>query len=56
MLAFAGAYTVISTDQISIINLARKCSLFNNEESWIKRETGLFHVSVGVVNNGAEVC
>ena len=55
-LDFVEAYiTVISTDDKSIINHARKSSLFSNKEAWVKRESGLFHILIGSYD-GAEVC
>lgn len=37
-LDFVEAYTVISTDEKSIINHAKKSSLFSNEEAWVKEK------------------
>lgn len=46
-LDFAEVYNFISTDNKSTIHTARKSSLFSNEGTWVKRESGLFNVSMG---------
>ena len=38
-----------------IINNARKSLLFNKQQTWIKKESGLFNVTMGA-QDGAEVC
>ena len=54
-LDFAEKYTkVISEDKV-IIKHARKSLLFNKQQIWIKKESGLFDVMMGAYD-GAEVC
>ena len=38
-----------------IINHVRKSLLFNKQQNWIKKESGLFDVTMGAYD-GAEVC
>ena len=54
-LKFAESYTNISDEDKRIINHSRKSLLFNNQQAWIKKESGLFDVTIGAYD-GAEVC
>ena len=54
-LTFAEAYTHLSDDDKAIIHHARKSFLFNDQQTWVKRESGLSDVTMGAYN-GAEVC
>ena len=54
-LTFAEAHTHISDDDKAIIYHARKSLLFNDQQTWIKRDSGLFDVTMGAYD-GAEVC
>ena len=54
-LTFAEAHTHLSDDDKAIIHHARKSSLFNDQRTWIKRDSGLFHVTMGAYDE-AEVC
>ena len=40
---------------LSIINHARKSLLFNGDETWVKKESNLFYVTMGAFD-GAEIC
>ena len=54
-LDFAKTHTKITKKDIDIIMHARKSLLFNEEHVWIKRDGGLFDVTMGAYD-GAEVC
>ena len=54
-LNFASEYIYISKCDIDVINHARKSLLFDVSYTWIKKEGGLFDVSMGAYN-GAEMC
>ena len=54
-LTFAEARTLLSDDHKAIIHHARKSLLFNNQQTWIKRDSGLFDVAMGA-DDGVEVC
>ena len=54
-LTFAEAHTHLSDDDKAIIHHARKSLLFNNQQTWIKRDSELFYVTMGAYD-GAEVC
>ena len=48
-------YIYISKCDIDVINHARKSLLFDGSNTWIKKQGGLFDVSMGAYD-GAEVC
>ena len=52
---FAEAHTLLSDDDKAIIHHAKKSLLFNDQQTWIKRDSGLFDVTMGAYD-GAEVC
>ena len=52
---FANSRINIPENDEKIINHARKSLLFNKQQIWIKKESGLFHVITGAYD-GAEVC
>ena len=52
---FAEQHTEISENNKTIIFHARKSLLFNGQNVWIKKEGGVFDVTMGAFN-GAEVC
>ena len=54
-LDFANSYINIPENDKKIINHARKSLLFNKQQTWIKKESGLFDVTMGAYD-GAEVC
>ena len=54
-LDFASSYINISENDKKIINNARKSLLFNKQQTWIKKESGLFDVKMAAYD-GAEVC
>ena len=54
-LNFASEYIYISKFDIDVINHARKSLLFDGSSTWIKKQGGLFDVSMGAYD-GAEVC
>ena len=54
-LDFAEKHIKISTEDKAIIKHARKSLLFNKQQTWIKKESGLFDVTMGAYD-GAEVC
>ena len=54
-LDFAKSFINIPENDKVIINHARKSLLFNNSQTWIKKESGLFDVAMGAYD-GAEVC
>ena len=43
---FAEAYTLLSDNDKAIIHHARKSLLFNDQQTWIKRDNGLFDVTM----------
>ena len=53
-IGFAQSYFDIRTSDIEIIFHARKSLLFDNGETWMKKE-GLFDVTMGAYD-GAEIC
>ena len=53
-LNFAGEYIYISKCNIDVINQVRKSLLFDGTNTWIKKQGGLFDVSIGAYD-GAEV-
>ena len=54
-LDFAEKHIKISTEDKAIIKHARKSLLFNKQQTWIKKESGLFDATMGAYD-GAEVC
>ena len=54
-LAFVEAHIHLSDDDKAIIQHARKSLLFNDQQTWIKRDSGPFDVTMKA-NDGAEVC
>ena len=54
-LNFACEYISISKCDIDVINHARKSLLFDGSNTWIKKQGGLFDVSMGAYD-GAEMC
>ena len=54
-LDFANSYINIPENGKTIINHARKPLLFIKQQTWIKRESGLFDVIMGAYDGG-EVC
>ena len=54
-LKLAESFTDISDEDECIINHSRKSLLFNNQQAWIKKESGFFDVTMGACD-GAEVC
>ena len=54
-LDFANSYTNIPENDKKIVNHARKSLLLNKQQTWIKKESGLFDVTMGAYA-GAEVC
>ena len=54
-LTFAKAHTHHSDDDTAIIYHARESLLFNDQQTWIKRDSGLFDVTIGPYD-GVEVC
>ena len=46
-LTSAKAHTHLSDDDKAIIHHARKSLLFNDQQTWIKRDSGLFDVTMG---------
>ena len=52
---FANSYINIPKNDKKIINHARKSLLFNKQQTWIKKESGLFDITMGAYD-GAEVC
>ena len=55
VLDFANSHINIPENEKKIINHARKTLLFNKQQAWIKKESGLFDVTMGTYD-GAEVC
>ena len=54
-LSFPEAHTILSDNDKAIIHYARKSLLSNDQQIWIKRDSGQFDVTIGVYN-GVEVC
>ena len=54
-LKFTDSYTFISDEDKRIINHTRKSLIFKNQQVWIKKESGLFDVTMGAYD-GVEVC
>ena len=54
-LNFSEAHTHLSDDGKAIIHHARKSLLFNDQQTWIKRDSGLFDITLGAYD-GVEVC
>ena len=54
-LNFAKAHTTIGIKEMETIFHARKSLIFDNNGTWIKKEGGLFDVTMGAYD-GAEVC
>ena len=54
-LEFAISITDIDEETIKIIHHARKSVLFTNEQTWVKKESNLFDVTMGSFD-GAEIC
>ena len=54
-LDFAEKYIKVTSEDKAIIKHARKSLLFNKQQIWIKKESGLFDVTMGAYD-GAEVC
>ena len=54
-LHFAKAHTTIGIKEMEIIFHARKSVIFDNNGTWIKKEGGLFDVTMGAYD-GAEMC
>ena len=54
-LDFAEKYTKVSSENKAIIKHSRKSMLFNKQQTSIKKESGLFDVTMGAYD-GVEVC
>ena len=54
-LDFTNSYINIPENDKKIINHARKSLLFKKQQTWSKKESGLFDVTMGAYD-GAEVC
>ena len=54
-LDFTKKYIKVTSEDQAIIKNARKSLLFNKQQIWIKKESGLFNVQMGAYD-GAEVC
>ena len=54
-LTFAEAHTLLSDEDKAITQHARKSLLFNDQQTWIMRDSGLFDVTM-IAFDGAEVC
>ena len=54
-LDFAEKYIKVSSASRVIIKHARKYLLFNKQQAWVKKESGLFDVTMSAYD-GAEVC
>ena len=52
---FAEVCTLLSDDDKAIIHHTTKSLLLNDQQTWIKRDSGLFDVTMGAYD-GAEVC
>ena len=55
VLDFASSYIDIPENDKKITNHARKSLLFNKQQTWIEKESGLFDVTMGAYD-GAQVC
>ena len=54
-LRFAQEYIDITSKDTEIIYYARKSLLFDEKDTWMKNQSALFYVTMGVYD-GAEVC
>ena len=54
-LRFAQEYIDITSKDTEIIYHVRKSLLFDEKDAWIKKQSGLFDVTMGAYD-GAEVC
>ena len=54
-LRFSQEYTYITSKDKGIIYHARKSLLFDEKDTWMKKQSGLFDVTMGAYY-GAEVC
>lgn len=54
-LNFAKQHTQVTKNDLDVIMHARKSLLFNEDHVWIKKEGGLFDVTMGAYD-GAEIC
>ena len=54
-LDFAEKHIKVSSEDKAIVKHARKSLLHNKQQIWIKKESGLFDVTMGAYD-GAEVC
>ena len=54
-LRFAQEYIDITSKDTEIIYHARKSLLFDEKDTWMKKQSGLFDVTMGAYD-GAEVC
>ena len=54
-LRFAQEYIDITSKDTEIVYQARKSLLFDEKKTWIKKQSGLFDVTMGAYD-GAEVC
>ena len=54
-LQFASQHITIPNKDMDIVRFARKSLLFDDSHTWIKRDGGLFDVTMGAFD-GAEVC
>ena len=54
-LTSAKAHKHLSDDDKAIIHHARKSLLFNDQQTWIKRDSGLLHVTMGAYDE-VDVC
>ena len=52
---FASEYIHISISDIHVVHHARKSLLFDGSHTWIKKQEGLFDMSMGAYD-GAELC
>ena len=52
---FAKKHLNITNEDKVIIKQARKSLLYDNSETWVKKDSGLFDVTMGAYN-GKEVC
>ena len=52
---FAEKYIKVSSEGKAIIKYARKSLLFNKQQTWVKKESGFFDVTMGAYDD-AEVC
>ena len=54
-LDFAEIYIRVSSEDKAIIQYARKCLLFNKQQTLIQKKSGLFDTTMGAYD-GTEVC